>query len=472
MCVHTTDGPQSTGRMSHRRTAGPRTIRHHGHVDAAGHPTDSFARRDDRARRARRLPHPPRVPPRCRAGRNRPRRRHRRGLRTGRDARLELRHVEASPGDHAARGDRRTDRRPDRDAGDDDGPLADAGAIRARRGDPGGLERARRQGPQRRPPLPRQPDPGARRYLPRGRVQPAGRHPRRRGRLSGAFAAARLRPGLAGPPQRSRHPAHAHPRRRRQGLRADGRRDGVADRREDGAGPGPRLQRPVAGPHDPRHGGRHGPGHLQEQPQGDHRDPLPRGRLRQLLHGRRAVRDPEAVRSRRVVHLRVRGEAGRLDDVPLAPQRDRPGRPRAPRRVHHRSQGRCRPGEGVREEVRLRLRSRVHLGLERHARRLHDQRPRLPGRDPGRRGGRRDGPGPLHERRDHDAPVAQPRVHPEDRRPRRAPPRRRIVRLRHASPSTRASGSTRSSSATAPACGPTTATSSPTSRGSTGCSAW
>ena len=92
-----------------------------------------------------------------------------------------------------------------------------------------------------------------------------------------------------------------------------------------------RLQQAVARPHDPGHRGRQGPGDLHEQPEGDDRGPFPRGRLRQLLHGRRPVRDPEADRARRDVHLRVRGKAGRLDDVPLAPQRHRPGGSRAPR---------------------------------------------------------------------------------------------------------------------------------------------
>ena len=56
------------------------------------------------------------------------------------------------------------------------------------------------------------------------------------------------------------------------------------------------------------------------------------------------------------------------------------------------------------------VRPRVHLDLERLARRVHDQRPRLPGRRAGPRRGRRDRPDPVHERGDHDAPVAPPRV--------------------------------------------------------------
>ena len=51
--------------------------------------------------------------------------------------------------------------------------------------------------------------------------------------------------------------------------------------------------------------------------------------------------------------------------------------------------------------------------------RLHDQRPRLPGHDPDRRQGGRQGPDPVHERGHDDAPVAHPRVPHEHRGPRR-----------------------------------------------------
>ena len=44
------------------------------------------------------------------------------------------------------------------------------------------------------------------------------------------------------------------------------------------------------------------------------------------------------VRAGRDVHLRVHRDAGGLAHVPLAPQRDRPGRPRPARRVHRRAQ--------------------------------------------------------------------------------------------------------------------------------------
>ena len=49
--------------------------------------------------------------------------------------------------------------------------------------------------------------------------------------------------------------------------------------------------------------------------------------------------------------------------------------------------------------------------------RVHDQRARLPGHDPDRRQGRRQGPDPVHERGHDDPPVAHPRVPDERRRP-------------------------------------------------------
>ena len=72
---------------------------------------------------------------------------------------------------------------------------------------------------------------------------------------------------------------------------------------------GARLQRPVAGPDDPRQPGRQGPRDLHQQPEGDDRRPLPRRRVRRLLPGRRPVRDPEADRPRRDVRLRVHGQS-------------------------------------------------------------------------------------------------------------------------------------------------------------------
>ena len=98
------------------------------------------------------------------------------------------------------------------------------------------------------------------------------------------------------------------------------------------------------------------------------------------------------------LRLRLRGEQRRLADVPLAPQRHGPGGSRPARGVHR------RPGPDP-----VRLRPRVPLDLERPAGRLHDQRPRLPGGRAGRRRPGRDGPHPVHERGDHDAPVASPR---------------------------------------------------------------
>ena len=65
--------------------------------------------------------------------------------------------------------------------------------------------------------------------------------------------------------------------------------------------------------------------------------------------GRRAVHHPAAHQARRAVHLRVHGQAVGLAHVPLAPQRHRPGRSRAARRVPRRS---ARSGRALRREVR------------------------------------------------------------------------------------------------------------------------
>ena len=96
------------------------------------------------------------------------------------------------------------------------------------------------------------------------------------------------------------------------------------------------------GPDDPRQPGRQGPRDLHQQPEGDDRRPLPRRRVRRLLPGRRPVRDPEADRAGRVVHYEFTAQPAGLADVPLAPQRHRPGRPRPARRVHR------RPGDAER----------------------------------------------------------------------------------------------------------------------------
>ena len=75
----------------------------------------------------------------------------------------------------------------------------------------------------------------------------------------------------------------------------------------------------------------------------------------------------------------------RLAHVPLAPQRDRPGRAWAARRVHRPAEG---PGAALRPAVR---RDPGHrLDQQRHAGRVHDQRPRLPGDGADRRQARRD----------------------------------------------------------------------------------
>ena len=64
-----------------------------------------------------------------------------------------------------------------------------------------------------------------------------------------------------------------------------------------------------------------------------------------------------------------------------------------------------------------------HLDQQRRARRVHDQRPRLPGDGADRGHPRRDHRHPVHERGQHDAPVAPPRDADEGRRARRLPPR-------------------------------------------------
>ena len=56
----------------------------------------------------------------------------------------------------------------------------------------------------------------------------------------------------------------------------------------------------------------------------------------------------------------------------------------------------------------------------------------FPATVPGPRGGRRDGPHPVHERGDHDAPLAQPRVRDEGRRARWPAAWQRGLRVRHA----------------------------------------
>ena len=67
------------------------------------------------------------------------------------------------------------------------------------------------------------------------------------------------------------------------------------------------------------------------------------------------------------------------------------------------------------QQVRRQARARRHLHPQRLARRLHDQRPRVP-RDRADRGQRgRQGLHPLHERGRDDAPVAHPRVPPAGR---------------------------------------------------------
>ena len=84
------------------------------------------------------------------------------------------------------------------------------------------------------------------------------------------------------------------------------------------------------GPRHRRRRGRPRPGDLHEQPRRVDRHPLPRPAAPER-HGRRSAHHPGPDPAGRVVHLRVHGADGRLAHVPLAPQRDRPGRPRAAR---------------------------------------------------------------------------------------------------------------------------------------------
>ena len=124
----------------------------------------------------------------------------------------------------------------------------------------------------------------------------------------------------------------------------------------------------------------------------EHGHPLPRPEAAQQ-HGRRAAHHPGPDPAGRVVHLRVRRTDAGLAHVPLAPQRDRPGRARAARRVHRRAEG---PGGPLRPAVR---RDPGHrLDQQRLAGWLHDQRPRLPGDVADRRDARRHDRHPLHER--------------------------------------------------------------------------
>ena len=136
------------------------------------------------------------------------------------------------------------------------------------------------------------------------RLREARRDPRGRGRLPGAQREAGLRPGPAAGPERRAHAAQARDGRRRQGLPPDDRRDGLADRRAEAHRRGPRLQQAVARPDDPGDRGRQGPRHLQEQPHGDDRRPLPRRGVRRTS-SRTASRSSPSCRSRRARSTRT-----------------------------------------------------------------------------------------------------------------------------------------------------------------------
>ncbi len=152
------------------------------------------------------------------------------------------------------------------------------------------LDRPRHRRPRRRPPLHREPRAGAAGDLPRADLHQARGHPRGRGQLPTAHGQALVRAGPAALPQRRAAAGDPRARWRRQGLQDDDRRDRAAGRRADAADRGPRLQRPVARSDHPGQPGRPRPSRVHQQPEGNHRGPLPRGRVRGLLHGRRPVR--------------------------------------------------------------------------------------------------------------------------------------------------------------------------------------
>ena len=327
---------------------------------------------------------------------------------------------------------------------------------------PDGLDRARRRRAQQGPPLSRQP--ASRRSRPS--TAPVFAKLADILGVEDGYPELDMKPAFVQVPQLvltdALDAAQADAGRRRQGLQPDDRRRSsrrstscmppVAALGYNGQWPGPTIR---------VNQGDKVRGDLHEQPQGDDRRPLPRRGVRRLLPGRRPVRDPEADRPGRDLHLRLRGRERRLAHVPLASQRHRPGRSWAARGVHRRAEARTRE-----------VRPRVHLDLERRARRLHDQRPRLPGDRPGARRAGRDRPRPVHERGDHDAPVAPPRD--ADARWSPGTAGRSATRSSRATPSasTPVSATTSSSRRRRSASGPSTATSCRTPRARTGCSAW
>ena len=130
--------------------------------------------------------------------------------------------------------------------------------------------------------------------------------------------------------QRCRQPAlrRAGERPGHEGLQHLGRQDPAPDRRREGSDRRARLQRDLARTAPRRHRGRQGPRDLHEQARRDDRDPLPRPAAAQQ-HGRRPAHHPGPDPAGRLVHVRVHREDRRVAHVPLAPQRDRPGRTRA-----------------------------------------------------------------------------------------------------------------------------------------------
>ena len=166
-------------------------------------------------------------------------------------------------------------------------PLAVGRGVGGRRGDPAGLEHPRRRCPPAGPTLRRRPGPGVQGHLRAGGLRQARRDPGRGRRLPGPAREAGLHAGR----DPARAPGHPRPAQaddgwRRQGLRPDHRPDLPEDRRDHAAGRRDRLQRAVAGPHDPGQRRRQDQGQLHEQPDRDDGGPLPRRRVRRLLPGR------------------------------------------------------------------------------------------------------------------------------------------------------------------------------------------
>ena len=185
---------------------------------------------------------------------------------------------------------------------------------------------------------------------------------------------------------------------------------------------GARLQQAVARADDPRDPGRQGPGDLHEQPEGDDRRPLPRRRVRRLLPGRRPVRDPAAdrARARRTPTSSPPTNAGSLMYHSHHNATDQVGRGLLGAFI---VDPKPNPVKVDRDYIWISNDSLGGFTINGHG---------FPADRAGARRGRRDGPDPVHERGDHDASVAPPRVPHEGHRARRLAARERRVRVRHA----------------------------------------